>query len=27
MPVAYNKAADKASWDDMKGFLAEIFKK
>jgi dienelactone hydrolase len=27
MPIAYNKAADKASWDDMKGFLAEIFKK
>jgi len=27
MPVAYNKAADKASWDDMKVFLAEIFKK
>jgi dienelactone hydrolase len=27
MPVAYNKAADKASWDDMKGFFAEIFKK
>jgi dienelactone hydrolase len=27
MPIAYNEAADKASWDDMKGFLAEIFKK
>jgi len=27
MPIAYNAAADKASWDDMKGFLVEIFKK
>ncbi len=27
MPIAYNAAADKASWDDMKSFLSEIFKK
>ena len=27
MPIAYNAAADKASWEDAKGFLAEIFKK
>ena len=27
MPIAYNEAADKASWEDMKGFLAGIFKK
>lgn len=27
MPIAYNEAADKASWDDMKGFLKNIFRK
>jgi len=27
MPIAYNKAADKASWKDLQGFLKEIFKK
>ena len=27
MPIAYNAAADKASWEDLKGFLKEIFKK
>ena len=27
MPIAYNAAADKASWDDMKSFLSELFKK
>jgi dienelactone hydrolase len=27
MPIAYNAAADKASWEDMKGFLKGIFKK
>ncbi len=26
IPVAYNEAADKASWEDMKNFFAEIFK-
>jgi dienelactone hydrolase len=27
IPIAYNEAADKASWEDMKGFLTEIFRK
>jgi dienelactone hydrolase len=27
LPLAYNAAADKASWEDMKGFLKGIFKK
>ncbi|MHB8846422.1 MAG: dienelactone hydrolase family protein [Nitrospirota bacterium] len=27
MPIAYNAAADKASWEDLKGFLKHIFKK
>jgi dienelactone hydrolase len=27
IPLAYNEAADKASWEDMKGFLKDIFKK
>jgi len=27
MPIAYNKAADNASWKDLQGFLKEIFKK
>jgi dienelactone hydrolase len=27
IPLAYNEAADKASWDDMKGFLKGIFAK
>jgi dienelactone hydrolase len=27
MPIEYNAAADKASWDDMKDFLARIFGK
>ena len=27
MPIAYNEAADKTSWADLKVFLAEIFKK
>jgi dienelactone hydrolase len=27
MPIAYNEAADKASWKDLQGFLKEIFKK
>jgi dienelactone hydrolase len=27
LPLAYNAAADKASWEDMKGFLKDIFKK
>jgi dienelactone hydrolase len=27
MPLAYNAAADKASWEDMKKFFKEIFKK
>jgi dienelactone hydrolase len=26
IPIAYNEAADKKSWDDMKSFLAGIFK-
>lgn len=26
MPIAYNEAADKASWDEMKKFLTSIFK-
>jgi dienelactone hydrolase len=27
MPIAYNAAADKASWEDLQQFLKEIFKK
>lgn len=27
MPIAYNAKADKTSWDDLKGFLKEIFKR
>ena len=27
LAIAYNEAADKGSWEDMKGFLAGIFKK
>lgn len=27
MPVKYNKAADKKSWNDMKGFLKKVFEK
>ena len=27
MPIEYNAAADKASWEDMKAFLARIFTK
>jgi dienelactone hydrolase len=27
MPIAYNAAADKASWEDLQKFLKEIFKK
>jgi dienelactone hydrolase len=27
MPIAYNANADKESWDEMKEFLAKIFKK
>jgi dienelactone hydrolase len=27
LPLAYNAAADKESWEDMKGFLKGVFKK
>jgi dienelactone hydrolase len=27
MPIEYNEAADKASWNDMKAFFATLFKK
>jgi dienelactone hydrolase len=27
IPLAYNEAADKASWEDMRGFLKDIFNK
>ncbi len=26
MPIAYNAAADSASWNDMKDFFSKIFK-
>jgi dienelactone hydrolase len=27
MPIEYNEAGDKASWNDMKGFLVNVFGK